>query len=276
MKQLIVNADDYNTDEARNRGILDAARRGIVTSTSVLANVGWPHGALDGLKEVFPAAAGVHLNLTKGIPLCHDLRSLVGSCGFFLSKPIAWRTALRRGFDQREIEREFAAQIRALQSAGIVPDHIDGNNHMHVFPGAVHAAVRAARDCGITRVRLPLEPLCWSLVRPGRGMVKKCLLTLLSLRARAVFANAGLSFPDRCAGLHVPDVHSESDLIRFLRRMEPGCTELMCHPGFAAAGNDFSTAERERELSALTANGVLEAVKINKITLISFSQMPCA
>ena len=37
-KQLIVNADDYGTNEARNRGILEAAREGIVTTTTIIAN----------------------------------------------------------------------------------------------------------------------------------------------------------------------------------------------------------------------------------------------
>lgn len=275
-RQLIVNADDYNTDAGRTRGILEAARRGIVTSTSVLANVGWPEAALSELKAVFDMRAGVHLNMTKGRPLCQGMKSLVGGDGCFFSRSAAWLKALGKKFDHREIEQEFAAQIQSLLSAGIEPDHLDGNNHMHVFPGIMQVTARLALKFGIRRVRLPLEPLLWSCMQPGRGLVKKCFLSLLALRARAVFRHAGLCFPDRCAGVHVPDMGREASLIRFLENLPAGTTELMCHPGYADAGNAFSTADRERELAVLTADDVRKAVNNNTITLISFSELPCA
>ena len=275
-RQLIVNADDYNTDANRNRGILDAARRGIVTSTSVLANVGWPEGALSELKAVFDGRAGVHLNLTKGRPLCDGMGSLIGGDGSFFAKPIAWSKALNNGFDYRQVEREFAAQIQALLATGIKPDHIDGNNHMHIFPKIVHVTARLAVEFGIRRVRLPLEPLSWSLMHPrARGFIKKCFLSLLSVRGRTIFRSTGLSFPDRCAGLHVPDIRCEASLIRFLKRLPKGTTELVCHPGYRSRDNAFSTADRERELSILAAAGVAGAISNNNIRLISFRDLQC-
>jgi predicted glycoside hydrolase/deacetylase ChbG (UPF0249 family) len=274
-RRLIVNADDFNTDEARNRGILEAARLGIVTSTTVLANVPWPEGALQGLRDVFGRSIGVHLNLTKGRPVCTISSSLAGADGCFFPKPEAWRRGLARKFDTAEVEREFTAQIEALQAAGIEPDHADSNNHLHVFPGIAAAAARAMLRCGIRRIRLPLEPLQWSLRRPGAEVVKKMFIALLALHARGIFRHAGLSFPDRCAGLHAPDTGSVQSLQRFLAYLPAGCTELLCHPGYARAGNPFSTADRERELAALTAGGVREAVRHNNISLISFSDLPC-
>ena len=41
MKYLIVNADDYGASRGINRGILEAHRRGILTSTSLLVNTAW-------------------------------------------------------------------------------------------------------------------------------------------------------------------------------------------------------------------------------------------
>ena len=38
MKNLIVNADDLGWTDGVNRGIADAHRKGLVTSTSLLAN----------------------------------------------------------------------------------------------------------------------------------------------------------------------------------------------------------------------------------------------
>lgn len=275
-RQLIVNADDYNTDKGRNRGIFEAAARGIVTSTTVLANAAFSESALQGLHEIFGSRIGVHLNLTKGRPVCRITYSLAGPDGCFFSKHEAWRRAVTGRFDPHEVESEFTAQIKALQSAGIEPDHVDSNNHLHVFPGIAEAAARAAGRCGIRRIRLPREPLLWSLRQGGLGFVKKIFISLLALRARSVFRCAGLCFPDRCAGLHVPDTRSAQSLARFLARVPDGITELICHPGYADRQNAFSTAERERELAALTADDVLQAVSNNAISLISYSDIPCA
>ena len=38
MKLVIINADDFGLTDGVNRGILDAHHRGVVTSTSLLAN----------------------------------------------------------------------------------------------------------------------------------------------------------------------------------------------------------------------------------------------
>jgi chitin disaccharide deacetylase len=275
-RKLIVNADDFNTDGPRNRGILEAARRGIVTSTSVLANAAWPEGALHELKAAFGPRIGIHLNLTKGRPLCKIPGSLIAEDGCFFFKRKAWRRAIAGGFDPCEIEREFVAQIEALLSAGISLDHIDSNNHLHVFPTVAEVTARVAQQYRIGRIRLPFEPLGWSLTRPGPGLLKKCFISLFAIRARAVFCSAGLRFPERCAGLLAPDVRSATALVRFLKRLPDGATELMCHPGYACSENPFSTHDRERELAALTADDVLDIIKKKAIALISFSDIPCA
>ena len=63
MRKLIVNADDFGFSEAVNHGILKAMEDGIVTSTSIMANMpGFAHAAA--LYHEHPdMAVGVHLNL---------------------------------------------------------------------------------------------------------------------------------------------------------------------------------------------------------------------
>src|ERR1700747_1772790 len=69
MRNLIVNADDLGWTAGVNRGIAEAHRNGIVTSTSILAN-----GTAfdDGVKtagELPGLGVGVHLNLSDGKPV---------------------------------------------------------------------------------------------------------------------------------------------------------------------------------------------------------------
>ena len=66
-KVLIVNADDFGLTAGVSRGILEANRNGIVTSTTLLVNRELPPAQLEELKAS-GLGVGVHLNLTLGSP----------------------------------------------------------------------------------------------------------------------------------------------------------------------------------------------------------------
>ncbi len=271
-KYLIVNADDYNTDRERNRGILQAARDGIVTSATVIANLPWEDNAIPDLQEVLGNRIGIHLNLTKGSPLASCTDSLVNENGQFFEKKKAWRRAMLKGYNLKEIESEFAAQITRLKDAGIMPGHIDGNNHIHVFPGIADVVARLANDFGIDKVRLPLE-----LFNTGdyfkAGTLKKCFIGTLSKGAKPIFKRFNLRFPDYFAGLQFPNVTDVESLGSFIKTLPHGITELMCHPGFRNESNNFSTIQREKELLSLTNFSILEKVRYSDIKLISYNDI---
>lgn len=273
-KCLIVNADDYNTDKERNRGILQAARDGIVTSVTVITNLVWDYATLSDLKKVFGARVGIHLNLTKGTPLTKQAASLVKSNGRFFKRREAWWRALFHHYNLREIEDEFAAQINRLQEAGITPDHIDGNNHIHIFPEVAVLVARLANDFGISKIRLPYESFLNLLYYFRTGMVKKQLVGNISKRARLVFEKHGLCFPDYFAGIQFPRVSSVESLKLFIKNLPAGTTELMCHPGYCdPSGSGFSTVAREQELFSLTHSSVLREIKGYGVSLISYEQL---
>ncbi len=60
MRNLIVNADDLGWTDGVNRGILDAFRGGIVTSTSLLANGMAFVGGVKAAKSAPGLGVGVH------------------------------------------------------------------------------------------------------------------------------------------------------------------------------------------------------------------------
>lgn len=271
VKRLIVNADDFNTDEDRNRGIIQAARDGIVSSTSLLANIPLDDYWREELLSTF-SGIGVHLNITSGRPLTKGLKTITGNDGSFMSKTTVWLKAFRRQLDLDELEQEFTAQINRVKDAGINPDHVDGNNHIHVFPGVAGVVARVANETGISRIRLPAERLFpWRLF-PLRAFLKKVFIGILCLGARTVFFNAGLCFPDFFAGIHYPDVSDIESVRKFLKLLPEGTTELMCHPGYASdSGNPFSNSCRREELHTLTNPHILVEIKNCKIKLETFS-----
>jgi predicted glycoside hydrolase/deacetylase ChbG (UPF0249 family) len=271
---LIVNADDYNTDPERNRGILEAARKGVVTSVSVLANLTEDAETLRGLHASVGTAVGVHLNLTRGRPLAPDVPTLTDRNGMFFAKGTAWRKALLGRFDTKDVEKEFAAQIERLKALGTEPDHIDGNNHIHVFPKLSAIVAGLARDFGIPSVRLPKEPfrnVCDRFV-PGAGV--KSLLSFLSRRASKEFRRNGLWFPHHFAGIGFPHTSDIASLKEFVASLPDGVTELMCHPGYPAVHNPFSSPEREQELRALTDESLRRHIARLGVRLIPFGERP--
>jgi chitin disaccharide deacetylase len=272
-KYLIVNADDYATDQDRNRGILEAAERGIVTSTTIIANRLGAGDSLSRLEKVFAGRTGIHLNLTFGVPLGGNALTLTDEFGRFLNKTTVWQKAFRRTLDLAEVEREFTAQINHLLMFGIRPDHIDGNNHIHVFPDIAKVVARLANHFAITWVRLPQEPFtCWrQYVQPGT--FKKSFIGLLSHKAAPVFREHGLRFTDSFSGIQFPKISRVESLRAFVANLPTGTTELMCHPGYSGDGsNPFSSAAREAELKALTHPAVFEEVAQRDIRLISYRE----
>jgi predicted glycoside hydrolase/deacetylase ChbG (UPF0249 family) len=273
-RYLIVNADDYNTDPERNRGILDAIRNGIITSVTMLANLPLNQEELSALQASLGGSIGVHLNLTRGRPLTAGLETLANEEGTFFAKRQAWVRALMGRYDLMEVEAEFSAQIERLMRAGITPDHIDGNNHIHIFPGLARAVTRVARRFGIVKIRLPLEPFDSRRQFFKKRAIKKALILNLSRRAARVFEASGLRFAERFAGIQHPCV-SDADCLRaFIRELPEGITELMCHPGYLSVrGNPFSSEERSRETAALTDPVILKDLQNSDIHLISFKDL---
>jgi predicted glycoside hydrolase/deacetylase ChbG (UPF0249 family) len=273
-KQLIVNADDYGTNKARNRGILEAAREGIVTTTSVIANAITSDDSLLNLKKQFGTCIGIHLNLTMGVPLSDRPKTLLDQSGKFWNKRTIWQKALHGDLDLSAVEEEFAAQVNHLLKLGIQPDHIDGNNHIHVFPGIAEVLARLARSFGVTWVRLPLEPFTAWCQWFRKNACKKSFMGHLSQRAAEVFTAHGLRFTDNFAGIQFPVVPKLESLKAFVANLPYGTTELMCHPGYQdpQAGR-FSSAQREQELYVLTHRALLDDIRAYSVRLISYSEM---
>jgi|GEM_PF-407702 len=252
-RNLIVNADDFNSDEERNRGILEAGEKGIVTSVSVIANLPFNAESVSKLKTVFGPRIGVHLNLTKGVPLTRQVTTLVDENSQFFKKKNAWRRALLHQYDLKEVAEEFAAQISRLRALGITPDHLDGNNHLHIFPQIAEVVARLARDFDIKKIRLPLE----KFQNPGHYFqlkaFKKYFFGLLAKRASFMFKSFGLLFPEHFAGIQFPQVGKIESLRNFFRKFPPGTCELMCHPGYRPMSYQVAFKSRSRRRRGIDA-----------------------
>ncbi len=282
MRKLIINADDLGADGARNDGIFEAIEAGVVTSASLLANGPALEAGLRGIGGLRRprASFGVHVNLSEGKPLSPNLRVLVGRNGSFLGKARTHQLLMRSGDRELEgeIAREMTAQIESLLDSGVRIDHLDGHQHVHVFPAAFPAAVRMLRKYRIPWMRIPGEPRP-SLEKgavPERLMKEGRVFSGIAERARAQFKTIDLRAPDHFRGLYLKGRVSTPALLNLLQELQDGLTELMVHPGrvpeqnFPGPFSAFSTLDRERELEALLDMNFRKALKDSGIELTPF------
>jgi predicted glycoside hydrolase/deacetylase ChbG (UPF0249 family) len=281
MKRLIINADDLGADVARNEGIIEAIRAGVVTSATILPNGPALDHALEGIRSggFGEISFGVHLNLTEGRPLAEGLSCLTGPDGNFLGKAAAHRLLMKTGDAplQAELARETTLQIERLLDAAIAITHIDGHQHVHVFPSALPTVAEIARDHGIRRMRIPDEA-----VPSGDETVPADLLEearrfgSLGREARKILAGTGIVSSDHFRGLALKGRLDTEGLLKLLETLPGGITELMVHPGrvpVKAPFSAFSSPERERELEALLDSRFRLALDRTGVVLISFREI---
>lgn len=262
MKRLIVSADDLGADPGRNKGIVEGIKAGVITSVSVLPNAAASHQAMEWLQREgrSSVSVGLHLNLSEGMPLSCGVSRLTGSDGGFLGKEASHRLLLREG-DQslrKEVALELEAQLRWILSWGVPVTHINGHQHVHVFPAVVDSLIAYAKAAGIAWVRLPLEeePLVKRGVDPW-VQAEAMTFNKVAREARGKILGSGLRIPDLFCGLYWKGLLSLELLNQMLRRLPHGLTEFMVHPGRVGprAGkgpfSGFSNYEREKELETL-------------------------
>lgn len=128
MIKLIVNADDFGYSNAVNYGILDAFKYGVVRSTTMMMNMPGTEHAVKLAKENPSLGVGIHLVLTCGKPLLHDVDSLTDEEGNFFRNPDQF---FSNHISMSDVEREWRTQIELFLSCGLTPTHIDSHHHMH-------------------------------------------------------------------------------------------------------------------------------------------------
>lgn len=243
-RRLIVNADDFGLAAGVNRGIIEAYRQGIVTSTTLLVNLPAAASAVPLAKRFDGLKVGLHLNLTLGKPVSdpREVPSLVDTRGTFLGNSEAsvsvWQDA--------DIRRELQAQMTSLLAWGLRPTHVDSHHHIHRHPKVLEAVLDLERDW-----HLPLRPL-----DPQRLMAE------------------GIAHPDLFLESTYFSLDGRERLKQYLQSLSPGVTEIMCHPGHVDAElRELSrwVEERERELAVLTDPEILATVREFNISLINYS-----
>jgi predicted glycoside hydrolase/deacetylase ChbG (UPF0249 family) len=226
--RLIVCADDVGLDPGITQGAIEAWQHGIVTDLSVMvARDDWGRTTAL-LEEAGVTEVGVHLTLCEGRPVleAHAVPSLIGEEGRFVQTGGRFvRRYLTGRVRVQEVRREWLAQVRKAQAAGLRVTHLDGHKHLHLMPGLFGVARDVLQSCGVRGMRLSREPGAGD-----RGAVRG-LLALLSVNPGRRLDRRAVATTDRVAGIEQAGALTEDALLDLIDRLRPGTTELVCHPG---------------------------------------------
>jgi hopanoid biosynthesis associated protein HpnK len=287
MKKLIVNADDFGLTLGVSQAIIEGHQRGIITSTSLLANGRAFDPAVAMCRQAPRLGVGVHLNLTQGTPVLPpaSVPSLVRGGGLLSGSPGSlWRGIVRGKIRLTDVEKELGAQIAKVRAAGVAPTHLDGHKHVHLLPGISRIVIRLAQEYGIKAVRCTLERKAGllRLLRRQKGSARRIFKQYLSSRAlfwlswhlKRRLRQGGLVFAGYFYGLTQTGFLDAEALRDIILDLPEGSSELMCHPGYLDEElRKIPTRlreERENELRALMQPALRELVMDRGIQLVSY------
>jgi predicted glycoside hydrolase/deacetylase ChbG (UPF0249 family) len=113
VKYCIVNGDDFGASRGINRGILEAHREGVLTSTSMIVNLSASEHAAALGRQCPDLSVGLHVNIepVNGAQAA-DLSELAS------------------------VRRELDHQVERFQALmGTLPTHLDSHHNIHRSPG---------------------------------------------------------------------------------------------------------------------------------------------
>ena len=150
--------------------------------------------------------------------------------------------------DPQAVETEIQAQLeRFHRLTGREPTHLDSHQHVHRWGPLTEVFRRFAAELGI--------PL-----RHDLGGIRYC----------------GDLYGHDEHGEPIPEAVTPEALIEIIRGLEPGVTELACHPGLGADTGSAYDREREQEVEVLCDPRVAATVRTEDIALRSFADIASA
>lgn len=239
--RLIINADDFGVTPGVSAGILYAHQYGILTSTTAMVNTEFSKQSLEEAKEYPNLGIGLHLVLDAGRPIFSSNSSLTDHTGYFLRGK-----ELMESVKKEDLKDELKAQLEILYKWYGDVTHIDSHHHMHLhIPNALEAVLEVAES-----YQIPVRTFSES---EQTGDVPTTDFLYYDFYGEE---NVSLDY-----------------LLDIFSNLQPGTTEIMCHPAFLdswlnrASSYNFT---RIKELEILVDNRIKDWLQNHSIHLIHY------
>lgn len=148
--------------------------------------------------------------------------------------------------DTDAVHEELTRQLASFgELLGRAPSHLDSHQHMHLSEPARSVLTKAAEE-----LQVPLRSCTPEITYCG-----------------SFYGQTGEGEP-------YPQGISAEHLIRLLKTLPVGWTEVGCHPGYSQSLESVYAAEREEELRVLCSREVRAAAEACDVKLCSFHEVP--
>lgn len=277
-----MTADDFGLSDGINAGIISAYRKGIVSSASICAGGKAFDGAAEFARCNPGLSLGAHIVLTGNELPCAGAERIRGLCArngrLFPSVAVFAMRFYAGKITKRAVGEEIDAQLLKLREHGLVISHLDSHQFVHLLPGIMEIMLRKCVEYRIPYVRFPYYTFTWHDLACGRFLRLASQLVLNTLCAcwKARIRKAGIKTCDRFIGFLLSGRMTEDGLMRVIRRLSDGVSELNCHPAwvnaelvasYGAWGYDWET-----ELGALCSDDIRTVLRTSGVKLSGFSR----
>ncbi len=222
--KVILNADDMGMSDTVNHSIIEMHQKGVVSSTSLMANGTHFNEAIELLTKHPRLGIGVHLCLDGPFQSATGYRTLIDPLtSSFYDKDEVVRRIRNSSLDKEEVFREFSLQVEKIQDHGVQISHLDTHHHLHLYFPILSQVIRVARKYNISFIR---SQRLDTIIPKGRinNLYRNVHHLYLNMRLKSV------------RGYYDPAIQDCEDLEFNLARLKglfkslKGTTEIMLHP----------------------------------------------
>jgi predicted glycoside hydrolase/deacetylase ChbG (UPF0249 family) len=240
VKRLIVTADDVGLHRGITEGAIRAHRGGIVTACSIVANGRAFDDAVARLRDVPSLEVGVHLTLVEERALTTGLPMPKNWVRFIFAK-------------HDSLGDELRAQIEKVLNTGLRVTHLNGHQHLHLFPRLFQFVHHLAHEYKIGYLRTVDD-------HGGRaGPMRRVSIGALNFLGRRAIGTNDRTIGVREAG-HLKTIEPLLDHV-------DGVTELVTHPGVNVDAYPHWHYEWDAETRALCDPSLRDAMALRGIQL---------
>lgn len=238
MKKLIINADDFGYSESNNIAIQKGVQSGVITSTSLMANMDGFEHAINEILPTIQVDVGIHLNIIEGKSLTNQ-PSLCDKYGNFNN---SYGALILKSFDkdfQKQVETEFRAQIEKILEYTKV-SHVDSHVHTHAIPAIFKCTAKLAKEYDIPFIRTQNEVPYKAEEKPVDkryliNAVKNILLNIFSF----INKKNNVKTNDCFIGVLYTGNMDERTITEGLKKVKDGSvTEVIFHPNIDESKKD--------------------------------------
>ena len=268
-KLLIVHADDMGLSHSTNIAVMQAFRKGAITSGSIMVPCPWFPEIAEFAKKNPKLDIGIHLTLTSewdqyffgGVSSSNAISNLLNKNGYFYPSV----EEFAKHANAAEVEREIRAQIEKALAFGIKPSHLD--NHM----GSILASPE------YYQILLNIGKAYKLPVLIPADMIASAAPQMLEAMRKDNIVVDHLFMINQASGVN----HWGDPYLKFIENIQPGLNEIIVHlavncdetQAIMINHPDFGAEWRQHDLDFVLSNEFKKALKENNIQLVTWRQI---